>query len=323
MCQYKKILIVKNIINSISSRTEMNFQKGIESILQCLCEDSRFLFEKIEPMNGDGKNDGWIPNRNIFFACFSPTDAKVAQNKQIINKLEDDLNGLCKNVYEKNMWGKSISKFYLIVNTHDKNLPPDPYMERENKIKEIKAKFDKEFEVKIITTQDIRNYLLNEKMELLERMENYLEIDSFQEEFSISDVYEFIDDYTAYLVKENVPIYECSDLKRSTTINKIKINRLEDKKDYILDLMPKAEKIEQYKSFVLENEGNTDKYDKIRDHIINTYNVLKDKYSESELYNKILEKLKYKNMTETQCLILETIVVDIFTKCDIFEKEKK
>lgn len=95
-------------------------------------------FWKVQPSNGDAKNDGWISGKNIYFASYSPNDANISQNNQIVKKLNDDLDGLCNQVYNNQRWGKEIQEFYLIVNTHDKDLPADPDRLKELKIKEIK-----------------------------------------------------------------------------------------------------------------------------------------------------------------------------------------
>ena len=97
-----KKMIVANILNCILSSTEMNFQNKFTTLIEVICKNKYGVrFEKVQPSNGDGKNDGWIPEKNIFFALYSPNDSNISQIKQINAKLKSDLDGLCDNLFNK------------------------------------------------------------------------------------------------------------------------------------------------------------------------------------------------------------------------------
>ena len=64
-----------------------------------------------------------------------------------------------------------------------------------------------------------------------------------------------------------------------------------------------------------------DKYNKLKDYIINEYNLLEPMYSGEELYGKLMDKLIYNSMITSQVKILEAFVINIFIRCDIFKKE--
>lgn len=66
--------MVENIMNSIMASTEMNFQRKIMDTIDVYCDYLGINFEKVEPANSDGKNDGWIPTKNIYFGAYSPND---------------------------------------------------------------------------------------------------------------------------------------------------------------------------------------------------------------------------------------------------------
>lgn len=57
---YGKKLKIAHIMNAINSCTEMNFQKRIMVLVDIICDEKGLKLEKIEPSNGDAKNDGWI-----------------------------------------------------------------------------------------------------------------------------------------------------------------------------------------------------------------------------------------------------------------------
>ena len=313
--------MIANIMNAINACTEMNFQKRIVILLDILCDESGFEFEKVQPSNGDAKNDGWIVDKNIYFACYSPNDANVAQNKQIVSKLDGDLDGLCMEVYEKNNWGQKIEEFYLIVNTHDKDLPADPDRLRDNKINEIKKKYNVDFKAKVITTQEIKKYLLTVDEMIIKKIADNMDIETLNSDFSVPDIYEFVDGYFDYLASQEIKPFQNNNLERIKIENKIEINSLKNLKEHILNLIPKADKIEQYISFVVGLGESTEKYEKLKDYIIDKYSGLEKDYNGEELYNKLIDELIYDTMKDSYANILETFVVYIFIRCDIFKKE--
>ena len=317
---YGKKLKIGNIMNAINSCTEMNFQKRITILLDIICDEKGLKFEKVQPSNGDAKNDGWISEKNIYFASYSPNDANISQNNQIVSKLDKDLKGLCDQVYNKKRWGKEIKEFYLIVNTHDKDLPADPERLRELKIKEIKEIYDVEFKASIITTNEIKKYLLTEDDVIINKISDNLDIETIINDFSVIDVLNFIDDYCAYLLSTEVNKPNIDNLK-ITTIRKIEINQLTNIKNHILSLIVASDKIDQYVSYILREGMELDKYNKLKNYIINEYKKLESNYFGEELYEKLLDNLIYNSMLTSQVQILEAFVVNIFIRCDIFKKE--
>lgn len=317
---YGKKLKIGNIMNAINSCTEMNFQKRITILLDIICDEKGLNFEKVQPSNGDAKNDGWIVEKNIYFASYSPNDANISQNNQIVKKLNDDLDGLCNQVYNNQRWGKEIKEFYLIVNTHDKDLPADPDRLREQKIEEIKKKYNVEFKANVITTNQIKKYLLIEDDMIINRITDNLDIETIINDFSVIDVLSFIDDYCTYLASTEVEKPNVDNLKIAT-IKKIEINQLTNMKEHILSLIVASDKIDQYVSYILSEGMKLDNYNKLKDYIINEYKLLEDNFSGEELYGKLLDKLIYSSMLTSQVQILEAFVVNIFIRCDIFKKE--
>ena len=317
---YGKKLKIGNIMNAINSCTEMNFQKRITILLDIICDEKGLNFEKVQPSNGDAKNDGWIIEKNLYFASYSPNDANISQNNQIVKKLNDDLDGLCNQVYNNQRWGKEIKEFYLIVNTHDKDLPADPDRLKELKIKEIKNKYNVEFKANVITTNQIKKYLLTEDDVIISKIADNLDIETIINDFSVIDVLDFIDDYCNYLSFTEVYKPNIDNLK-ITTIKKIEINQLTNIKEHILSLISASDKIDQYVSYILREGMDLDKYNKLKNYIINEYKLLETMYSGEELYGKLMDKLIYNSMLTSQVKILEAFVINIFIRCDIFKKE--
>lgn len=316
-----KKMIVANILNCILSSTEMNFQTKFTTMLEVIFKYKYGLkFEKIQPSNGDGKNDGWIPKENIFFAMYSPNDSNIAQIKQINNKLESDLDGLCDNLFNKGYWNGELKSFYLIVNTHDKDKPADKEMIIDKTIQKIKEKYKKDFVVELVMAKDIKDFLLDLDLKTLEKIMDNLDVYNYVTNFNIPDVFEFVDNYIIFLANEKIDSSQ-EDYSRIRIEQKIEFNDLSTKKEYILNLLEASDKIDKYLEFINSEGEDISKYIRIKNHIINKYKELQVNYKGIELYDNLLEQLLYEHMPIHYASIIQAIVVNIFIKCDIFEKE--
>jgi hypothetical protein len=71
----------------------------------------------------------------------------------------------------------------------------------------------------------------------------------------------------------------------------------------------------------MEIGESSEKYEKLKDYIINKYKELETDYFGEELYHKLIDELIYDTMKDSYANILETFVVYVFIRCDIFKKE--
>jgi hypothetical protein len=274
----------------------------------------------VQPSNGDGKNDGWIPEKNIFFAMYSPNDSNISQIKQINAKLNSDLDGLCDNLFNKGYWNRKLSTFYLIVNTHDKEKPADKEMILDKTINKIKQKYKRNFFVEIVMAKDVKKFLLDLDLDILEKISDNLDVYNYVTNFNIPDVFEFVESYINFLVNEKIDMSK-EDYSRIKIEQKIELNKLSEKKKYILNLLEASDKIDKYLEFMNSEGKDISKYIRIKDYIINKYRELQINNSGVELYNNLMEQLIYDYMPSNYVNIMQAIVVNIFIKCDIFEKE--
>lgn len=76
-------------------------------------------FRKIKAWGkiGDRKNDGYIPEKNIFFQVNAPEDIRKSYN-DVINKISKDFEGL-----KNNNWGQ-IDEFHFVINDKYKGVNP-------------------------------------------------------------------------------------------------------------------------------------------------------------------------------------------------------
>lgn len=318
---YSKRLAVSNIISAIFYSTEMHFQEKMVILLDTICKYNNIEFEPIQPSNGDAKNDGWIPSEKIFFAMYSPSDSALSQLNQINNKLKSDLDGLCDHVYIQGHWGGEIKKFYLIVNTHDKELPADPNRLKDATIKTIKEKYGKDFEAKVITSRNISNYLLECDESLLDKLKIVLDVYTVEHDISIPEIHDFINEYVSYLVNRNLKA-NGTDFNRIDIEDKININSLQNVKDSIINRLDSVEKVEKFLKTMNTEGWDDNNWLKTKNYIINKYNKLSDLYNGESLYNALLDELLCdENLIGPKSDVLEAIVINIFIKCDIFLKE--
>jgi len=318
---YSKKLAVSNIIYAITSSTEMHFQEKMFELIDTICKYKGVEFERVQPANGDAKNDGWIPAKNIYFAMYSPSDKNLSQIAQINNKLSSDLDGLCDHVYNKEHWGGCINEFYLIVNTHDKEMPADPDRLNDKTIAEIKSKYNKDFVVKVMAAKSISSYLIDCDENLLEKLKVALDVYTVEHAISIPEIHDFIDEYVSYLAIQNLES-NGTDFNRIQIDKKIDLNNLQNLKENIINKMDAAERVEKYLNTMNSEGWNDNSWLETKNYVISKYNELSKSYSGEDLYNKLLDELLCnEKLIGYKSVILEAIVIDIFIKCDIFAKE--
>lgn len=316
-----KKMIVANILNCILSSTEMNFQNKFTTLIEVICKNKYGVrFEKVQPSNGDGKNDGWIPEKNIFFALYSPNDSNISQIKQINEKLKSDLDGLCDNLFNKGYWNKELYAFYLIVNTHDKDKPADKEMILDETINMIKQKYKKNFIVNVVMAKDVKQYLLDLDLDILEKIQDNLDVYNYVTNFNIPDVFDFVDNYLSFVVNEKVDTPK-EDYSRIKIEQKIELNELSTKKEYIVGLLEASDKIDRYLAYINSEGEDISKYIRIKNYVISKYKELQTQYKGIDLYDNLLEQLIFDNMPSIYANIIQAILVNTFIKCDIFEKE--
>ncbi|MEG1009592.1 MAG: hypothetical protein RSF67_07275, partial [Clostridia bacterium] len=112
------------------------------------------------------------------------------------------------------------------------------------------------------------------------------------------------------------------DYKRISTPKKIHINKLEERKEEIDSILERATVVDNVIKEMNQDIKQFSKFEVTRQYIINLYQQLSKNYSGVELYDlmisETLESHKCKKALE---MPLKFLVVYIFDKCDIFEKE--
>jgi hypothetical protein len=156
-------LIYKNRILTSNGKS---FEDLFTNIMSYVDSD----FEQIKAWGnlGDGKNDGFIPSKGIYYQVFSPEDIRKSY-PTLIAKLNADLKGLFLE------WNP-INEFYFVVN--DKFLG----VEKESKKELIRLK--EEYSLKhcdFITSSDLERILFELDDDIIYAILNFLpNIEAFQ-----------------------------------------------------------------------------------------------------------------------------------------------
>lgn len=322
----KKAQFVDSIIHFLRGTTGTNFQNNVGIILREYYKFKKKDYIMPEPMRGDYKNDGYLKNEALFYMINSPLSHVDNITEGMKKKFDSDLHGLLQNVYEKNKWGGKVSKTIFIFNNIDKRLPPDPENFFDNTVEKYKEEYNIDFENEVMDVYDFRSYLDELPIEVLTRLKVQLGI-SNTVDLNIPNVQDIIDTISCIAEKyDYVTLYsnKVEDYKRISTPKKIKINKLQKREEEINAILDKASIVEEVIKLMNQDIEQIAKFETTRLYIINTYKELSIQYSGEELYDLITEKiLEVHKCKKTLELPLKFLIVYIFDKCDIFEKEEE
>lgn len=321
----KKKDYIKHIVDYTSGKTGINYQKIVGNILKIFFEDyKKQKYQMPRHYGGDEKNDGWVEEEAIFYQIFSPVDIRNSLKREIEKKFSEDLNGLLKKICRENKWGGKIKEFIFLVNTHDEGLPEDSEKFFDKKVKELEQEYGVKFDYKVEANKDYLYNLLydnieNEDIKILEKMSDKLEIFNSINVNTVTGkmIFELIQNISKNMMEsfhnENIK----TNYERISSEEKIKINNLISRKEHIENIIAKLDVVEQAIQLINQDISSENDFERIKDYIVNKYLNLMKKYSGIELYEKMIDELPEK----TYKIVNEYLIVYIFDKCDIFEKE--
>lgn len=318
---------IETIITDLKGTTDINFQIKVGEILKVYCKSKKLTYEMPNSSGGDDKNDGWIIELKRFYQIYSPQQLRDSLKKDIQKKFSEDLEKLLELLYIQNKWNGKIKEFIFIVNTIDRNLPHDSERYFDNERVKCEGKYNISFVAKVVNIDYIRDLLEELNTTELRSLSARLKVNSIIDYNAMNSklFYEFIDILNEGIqnkfrgkIKTN-----SSDYNRLSSPSKITLNQLTDVADEIEDIMLQLHLLEEIVSTVYQDINYTDKFERVISYIIQEYQDLSKEYHGGELYTKITENLtafgEYKRSFEFPAKIL---VVYIFDKCDIFEKEE-
>lgn len=316
---------IESIIIFIKGITGINYQLQIKEILRAYYKYIGKTFEMPDYYGGDQKNDGWVVEDAIFYQVFAPTRLKDSLKKEIQDKFKGDLEGLLNIVYNEGKWKGKIEKFIFIVNTFDGNLPHDSESFFDGIVKELKVKYGVEFEYSVVNSDYIRDLLSDiNDIEILKRISSTLHIKNLIDFNAITEtiMINLIEEISGNLNIRLMGGTGFETYERISSLNKISINNLEDRREEIENIISKLDVVEKAVNDINQDILCENKFERVKNFVIDKYNELSDEYEGVKLYDILVEEtLTYTNSKALVQIPMKFLIVYIFDKCDIFKKE--
>jgi hypothetical protein len=316
---------VEGIMIFIKGITGINFQLQIKEILRSYYKYLNKTYEMPDFYGGDQKNDGWVVEDAVFYQIFAPTRLKNTLKKEIQEKFKDDLTGLLNIIYKEKKWNGEIKEFIFIVNTFDCNLPHDSEGFFEKVVSDLKQINGIDFKFKIVNSDYIRDILTEiNDVEVLKQISATLHVKNLIDFNAITEtmITDLIVGISSCLNDKLMGNPRLVTYDRISTTKKIDINQLNDRRDEIENIISKLDVVERAVSSINQDVLCENKFERVRDFVMNKYIELSTIYNGTELYDKLInEMLTFVNHGEFLKTAIKFLVVYIFDKCDIFEKE--
>lgn len=316
---------IKTIIVYIRSKNGIDYQLAIRDILFCYYKSLGKTYDMPNPAGGDYKNDGWCKEDATFYQIFSPEQISKSFISDVFSKFDEDFEGLAKHVYLEKLWGGKINEFIFLVNSRGAGSPKDP----SDKVGVEKTKIEDLYSVKIQRVsivddefiKDILNCLENSQLQGLITMmglSGCLGINSI----APLDVCNFFSLFSEAKLGELISEKTNSNYKRISTDEKIQINDLSSHYNRIQDFLAYLSVVDKALCIAKQNIESFRVFEKLKDLFISNYQLLKNTYHGDELYNELLNSiLKLGTSFSQNALCAELVMIYIFDRCDIFEKE--
>jgi hypothetical protein len=316
---------IESILLFIKGITGINYQLQIKEILKVYYQYNKKTFEMPDYYGGDQKNDGWVVEDAIFYQVFAPTRLKESLKKEIQEKFKGDLDGLLNIICNEGKWNGKIEKFIFIVNTFDGNLPHDSERYFDCTVSDLKVKFGVDFKYHIVNSDYIRDLLSEIKdIEILKRISSTLHIKNLIDFNAITEtiIINLIEEISGNLNNKLMGGTGFESYERISSLNKININNLDDKREEIENIISKLDVVETAVNNINQDILCENKFERVKSFIIDKYDELAEKYQGVQLYNSLVnETLTYTNSKVLVQIPMKFLIVYIFDKCDIFKKE--
>lgn len=111
--------------------------------------------------------------------------------------------------------------------------------------------------------------------------------------------------------------------QRISSVEKISINSLDGKRDEIESIISKLDVVENAVNTINQDILYDNKFERVKEQVISKYVELSAQVHGVELYNTLInEMLSYSQDKWNLDVPMKFLIVYIFDKCDIFEKER-
>lgn len=317
---------IEAITLELKASTDYNFQFKIGEIFKSYSKYKKLTYEMPNTSGGDDKNDGWLVEKKIFFQIYSPQQLRDSLKKDIQNKFLEDLNKLLELIFVDGKWGGDIEEFIFIVNTFDRNLPHDSIRFFETEKNLLETKYNTSFAARVVNVDYIKDILEELEIEHLKSISSRLRITSIIDYNALNAklFYELIDNLNASIIKNYRGMLDTNkmDYKRISSPLKITLNHLDEIGDHIESIILELGILESIINSIYQDIEYVDKFERIISYVIELYDELSQKLKGIQLYNEIKNNLiNFSQYNRSFEYPTEMLMIYIFDKCEIFEKE--
>ncbi|WP_236887781.1 hypothetical protein [Metaclostridioides mangenotii] len=320
---------IESIVSFMRGISGTNFQECLGDILSVYYRYKKKTFEMPRPYGGDDKNDGWVVEDALFYQVYAPFDLKKTFKKEIQEKYEEDLTELLNKTSGKTSgkikWNGKVNEFIFIVNTRDTNLPHDSERFFETLYDKLSKEYSVEFKYRVVNLDYLREILEDvddiEKLKSISsrlQIKNFIDPNAITEKMMIHLIDEIAGNISYNFIHGTKTCYE-----RVSTPEKISINRLDGALDEIENILGKLDVVERAVNQVNQDILSENKFDRVKNLVIDKYNELKNNHDGVILLNKIYDSvIEFVENKNASIISAKFLVIYIFDKCDIFEKEE-
>ena len=321
---------INAIVEFVRGKTGMNFQKLVGVVLKEYYSYKKNTYEMPSPLGGDKKNDGWVVETGVFYQIYAPSKSVESQKKDIHAKFSADLSGLLDNVYNKGLWNGEVKEFVYMVNTFDNDLPEDSERYYEKEVKKFQEEYKISFEYRVVNVSYLFDVLYQiddisilEKISGLLRITSIIDYNAISEHIMIDLIMRISSNISKKYMDELLQNKEgAGKYERVSSVKKISINDLDDRREKIEKIISSLDVVENAIKFINQDITFENRFDRVKNYIVEKYIELRECFHGIELYDKLIEDVisnsGYEDLYEVGA---EFLVVYIFDKCDIFEKE--
>lgn len=320
---------INAIVEFVRGKTGINFQKLVGVVLKEYYLYKKNTYEMPSPLGGDKKNDGWVVETGVFYQIYAPSKNVESQKKDIHAKFSKDLGGLLDNVYNKGLWNGVVNEFIYIVNTFDNDLPEDSERYYEKEAKRFQTEYNISFKYRVVNISyifdvlcEIENISVLEKISNLLRIKSMIDYNAVSEQIMIDLIMRISANINQKYMNELQNKTNGKKYERVSSIKKISINDLDDRRQRIEKIISSLDVVENAIRYINQDILFENRFERVKIYIVDKYVELRDSFRGIELYDKLIEDVisnsGYDDLNEVGS---EFLVVYIFDKCDIFEKE--
>ncbi|WP_342330247.1 ABC-three component system protein [Pedobacter sp. FW305-3-2-15-E-R2A2] len=277
-----------------------------ENIFTAIMNYEALSFQQIKPWGniGDRKNDGYIPNKEIYFQVYAPEDIRN-NYPVVITKLDTDFKGLLKQ------W-PNVREFYFVINDKYHGVNADSEKALASIIRKNKLNNGG-----FITSKDLENKLFKLTDDQIITITGFL-----PDTNSITNLdFSVLSEVVGYIMKlPIIPVLE--KIEFPDWDEKIKFNKLSPfTKNYLEIGVQKLGALNQF----ISNQGFLE--DSLQEQLSGLYQNLKtpfNKETEEEypgdlVFWEMVKQCSPRNEAHFESAVI-TILAKYFESCDIFEK---